>query len=323
VIEALLARGSLPDLHPALVHVPLVLAGAALLFDLWGLAARTSPGFRRAIVALWVLAGLGAAAAWWSGAQAGAAAAARPDALLAAALAEHREAAFAALVSILAAAALRALAAWGDDSRPLRLLAGIAGPVAIGLGGIAVASGHALVFRHAVAVAPGGSAPAPACEGAACELPAAGGLRLPVLGRAELALAQLAGPSVEVRLDLSDFRGEVSLTRRNADGSAGLRLRVGAEGAVALLVERDGREEKLAEAVRAPGPGPVSLALAPAGATARGWVDGIGLDAGAALALDGPAALWLEGSGEARILGLGPAAQALVDPPVPRAPAHP
>jgi hypothetical protein len=237
-------------------------------------------------------------------------------------LAAHREAAFAALVALLAAAALRGLAAWGDDSRPLRLLAGVAGPVALGLGLVAADSGSALVYRHAVAV----TRPAPAapgeCAGADCPPPSAGaGLSLPVVGRAELALSAVAGNRVEVRLDLAAFRGDTSLSRRSADGASELRLRVAEDGAVALVLLRDGREERLARAVRAPGPGPLSLALAPAGEGARGWVDGIGLDASAALALDGPAALVLEGNGEARILGIlgpGPASEA---PPGPALPA--
>jgi uncharacterized membrane protein len=320
VIEALLREHtSLPDLHLALVHAPLVLAAAALLFDLWALAARATPGFRRSIVSLWAMAAVAAAAAYDTGIRAAEAGAARADAQLAAALAAHREAAFAALVALLAAAALRALAAWGDDSRPLRLLAGVAGPVALGLGLVAADSGSALVYRHAVAVT---AAAAPECAGADCPLPTGdAGLLLPVVGRAELALAAVAGNRVEVRLDLAGFRGDTSLARRSADGASELRLRVAEDGAVALVLLREGREEPLAQAVRAPRPGPLGLALAPAGQSARGWVDGIGLDASATLALDGPATLVLEGNGEARILGLGPTAGALAAPALPAPPA--
>ncbi len=62
---------SLPNLHPALVHFPIALAPVAVLFDL---AALLQPSRRsewaRGASALWVLAALGAWAAWWAGGRA-------------------------------------------------------------------------------------------------------------------------------------------------------------------------------------------------------------------------------------------------------------
>lgn len=62
---------ALPNLHPALVHFPIALAPVALLLDLAALLQRSRRSdWVRAATALWVLAALGAWAAWWAGGRA-------------------------------------------------------------------------------------------------------------------------------------------------------------------------------------------------------------------------------------------------------------
>lgn len=58
---------SLPNLHPALVHLPLALVPAAVLFDLACISLRERRWLDRAAAALYLLAALGAGAAWWAG----------------------------------------------------------------------------------------------------------------------------------------------------------------------------------------------------------------------------------------------------------------
>lgn len=295
LLETLLARTSLPDAHAGLAYAPAVLAVAALLLDAWWIAARGPRGFERAAAALWLVAALAAGGAWFSGAHAGAA----ESPAARAALAAHVEAARLALAALGGAAALRLLAArW---PRGLGALARIAGAAALGVVLLASDRGAALVYRHGVGVR------AAAPEAAACELapPPAGGIALPVRGRAELALGGIAEDAgVEARLDLAGFRGAAALVRRSAGGEEGVELRVGGDGAVELAVRRGAAREVLGRAARSPGVGPLALGLARDGSRWRGSVDGVpAVEAELGLPVHA-AALVLEGEGEARIESL-------------------
>jgi uncharacterized membrane protein len=308
VIETLLSLTSLPNAHAALAQLPIALATAALLFDAWGWAARGSRGFAHAAAALWVCAALSAGGAYLSGARA-ADALVSPSLAVSAAVAAHEEAALVAAVSLGVAAALRLVtSSWGRAPRLLRMLGGLAGAAALGLALLAGDRGVALVYRHGAGVASSALPPAaPETAAPACELPAgaAGGLRVPVAGRAELALEALAPDArLEVRLDLADFEGEAALVRRAQDGSGELVLRLGPTGALALLLRRGAEEQRLAEAVRATAPGPLELGLSLAGGQAQGWVDGIAAVQGPAELAPDAGALLFEGRGEARVLDL-------------------
>lgn len=297
MLDALLARTSLPDAHAGLAYLPAALAAAALLLDAWWIAARGPRGFERAGAALWLLAALAAGGAWLSGARAGEVES--PAAL--AALAGHVEAARLAVAGLGLAAALRLLAArW---PRALGALSRIGGAAALGVALLASDRGAALVHRHGVGV----QRQAPAPEPAACELPspAGGGIALPVAGRAELALAGVAEDArVEARLDLAGFRGAAALVRRSADGGEELELRVGAEGAVELAARRGAQRDVLSRAARAPGAGRLELALARTDGRWLGSVDGLPAVEGELALAAASAALVLEGAGEARIEAL-------------------
>src|SRR5258705_11756281 len=61
------AWGSLPNLHAAVVHFPIALLPAALLFDLVCLLRPTWTWLDRGAAAIYALAAAGAGAAYWAG----------------------------------------------------------------------------------------------------------------------------------------------------------------------------------------------------------------------------------------------------------------
>jgi len=160
---------SLPNLHPALVHFPLALLPAALLFDLAGLFLRRRDWLARAAAVLWAAGALGAGAAYWAGREAAdhlAAVAPRAEV----ALASHSDWALYALWTWGVLAACRLVLAyveetkrfrWAVVSRALLLVPGAAG-MAILL--YTADLGGALVYRHGLgarAAAPAGTSLVP------------------------------------------------------------------------------------------------------------------------------------------------------------------
>lgn len=303
MIEWLLAWTALPNLHPALVHFPIALAAAALLFDAAALAGRLR-GADRAGAALWVLAAAGAGAATLAGEEA-AEGLARLAPEVERAVDAHEEAAELALVAVGTVAALRlamVLAGGAVNRGAVRWAALVAALAVQALMVRAADLGGALVYRHGVevaAVSEGRAAPR-------APVAAERGLELPVDGRVELALGAPPGDArVTARLEASGFRGAVVLVRRSADGASSVALRVAGDGRVRLTRTHAGTSEALAEGRWQPGPGPLELTLSGAGTHWRGYVRGRSVVHGHGELTDaGPSALVLEGRGAVRVLAL-------------------
>ena len=149
MFETLLDGTALPNLHPALVHFPIALAGVALVFDLVSLARQGE--WRSSAVVLWWLAAGGGLAAYLAGEEAEeslgmlAPAAERAVGL-------HSDFAWWALLGLGAVALLRTGTILGWGGRPLAWLGVAAG---LGVQPLILRTadlGGALVFQHAVAV---------------------------------------------------------------------------------------------------------------------------------------------------------------------------
>jgi uncharacterized membrane protein len=157
MLEDLIARSSLPNLHPAVVHFPIALAVTASGLDLAATVLRKRRWLDHAGALLWALATAGIWAAWWTGEQAqkmmwhyeGAAQAA---------LADHESLGLMAALVLTAVLGIRLVAAWlsaGDARTPLgpvRWAALGAGLGAIVLIMVTADHGGALVYEHGVGV---------------------------------------------------------------------------------------------------------------------------------------------------------------------------
>ena len=152
---------SVPNLHPLLVHYPIALFLAALVFDVSCLMLRRLVWLDRAAVALYGLGILGAGAA----VVAGKLAAVQVEGVsteVEQLIANHGDWAFATIVAFIGIAILRVEVAWRDRQKlvlslsRLRLLAFV-----LALGGQwllfeTADRGAGLVYRHGVAVKSGG-----------------------------------------------------------------------------------------------------------------------------------------------------------------------
>src|SRR5882672_9192697 len=108
---------SLPNLHPAVVHFPIALLPAALLFDLVCLLRPTWTWLDRGAAALYALAAAGAGAAFWAGKEASE----RLPSLAPIArgiLEEHEDLARYSLIALSVLALLRLALAWREHDRP-------------------------------------------------------------------------------------------------------------------------------------------------------------------------------------------------------------
>jgi len=166
MFEDLIAMTALPNIHPAIVHFPIALSVVALLFDVALWIRWYSAPIDRSAAALWLLAALGAGAAYWAGEEAA-------DGLgelthaVEAALTVHADAALKAACALGALALLRLWLAWRDGAelrgarsankrreRPdaLRVVALLGALIVVGLVAYTADRGGALVFRHGVGV---------------------------------------------------------------------------------------------------------------------------------------------------------------------------
>ncbi len=156
----LLRISSLPNLHPAVVHFPLALAPAAFLFDLIAIAVRRRLWLDRTGTALWVMAGLGALAAYLAGLNAEDHVAGSLAPRAEAVMYDHRDWALRALIIMGAAVFLRLLVAWRERGRghvavtPLRAVALLAGALTLVLLVVTADHGGSLVYHWGAAVTP-------------------------------------------------------------------------------------------------------------------------------------------------------------------------
>jgi uncharacterized membrane protein len=162
------AWGSLPNLHPAVVHFPIALLPAALLFDFVCLLRPTWTWLDRGAAALYALAAAAAGAAFWAGTEA--AETLGPLAPAARALLdEHQDHARYSLIAMSVLAVLRLALAWREHDRPrigggpLRWILLFGGCGALALLATTADHGGSLVYRQGVAVqssaAPGTARP--------------------------------------------------------------------------------------------------------------------------------------------------------------------
>jgi uncharacterized membrane protein len=148
---------SLPNLHPALVHLPLALLPAAILFDLLAVLLPTRVWLERGAALLYVFAALGAGAAYLAGERAEDAIGPQPAAVRPV-LEEHEELARAALIPLIGLAFVRQALSWRDRDRPritgtawrFVVLLAASGTLVV----LAEAADHGgmLVYGHGVAV---------------------------------------------------------------------------------------------------------------------------------------------------------------------------
>jgi uncharacterized membrane protein len=155
---------SLPNLHPAIIHLPLALLPAAILFDLAALVRPTWTWLERGAALLLILAALGAAGAVLAGERAEEGLGPQPEAVRQL-LHEHEDLGKKALVALAALALARLFLSIRDQDRPrlttlfLRFLLLIAAGGALVLTGLAADKGGALVYGHGVAVERPAAAP--------------------------------------------------------------------------------------------------------------------------------------------------------------------
>ncbi|MEN8165325.1 MAG: DUF2231 domain-containing protein [Acidobacteriota bacterium] len=157
MVETLLARTSLPNLHPLVVHFPIALLVTALFFDLSALISRKRRWLDHGATLLYCLAGIGGAAAWFSGLRAADAMWSMPGAAQAA-LSEHQDLGLYTMAATVGLAAFRLFVAWlarKDTRTPVglfRLVALFAAFAVVALAGLTADHGGALVYKHGMGV---------------------------------------------------------------------------------------------------------------------------------------------------------------------------
>jgi uncharacterized membrane protein len=309
VFEFLTEGSALPNLHPALVHFPIALAGAALLFDLFSLV-RRGEGRRSAVVLWWLAAAVGLAA-YLAGESAEEGLGVLAPAVERA-VGQHSDSAWWTLAGIGTAALLRSIALAGWGGRSLAWLGIVAGVGAQFLILRTADLGGALVYRHGVAVSKSVQTTAeadrpappafvrgddgswswtPATSGASSlgpifepssagslqtrVLPGGPGLRLRVTGNGSLLLpGRFADLRLEADLDLARFDGTVGIGAFTAEPDDGVSFERGPEGGLALVRSRPAARDVLDEGGSESGAGRVQLVLSLVGGHWKGYVSG-------------------------------------------------
>jgi len=292
---------ALPNLHPAVIHLPLALVPLAVVLDLFALVKRDHPFFDRLAAATWVIGAVGTLAAWLAGREA-----ADSVGLLPAEVSEavhgHADAAQLALIAIGVVALGRAAASWKAPGvvwpRAALLVGGMGATVLLML---AADQGGALVYQHGVAV----DRPAaevqecPACETfAAGEVPAgswieAEGERVLLVGEA------FSDVQVSATVELHDFAGRIGVVHHWADTPGAFVIDT-RDGSAVLSATSGELHTGSAEPGRT-----VELATSALGTHYKGYVDGEVITHGHTDAeAPGRPGLWLDGTGRIRLVSL-------------------
>lgn len=158
-METILSWTSLPNLHPALVHLPIGMLPMALLFDTLGLFKKSQEWFAHAATTLYTAAAVTGGVALWAGERAADGLVGIPAGVQLY-IAKHSDWAHYATWTLVGVVVLRlALSLWERKSPGRRSLAFglrasilVAAFAGLGLLGKAADLGGALVYEHAVAV---------------------------------------------------------------------------------------------------------------------------------------------------------------------------
>jgi uncharacterized membrane protein len=157
LLDPLLTRTSLPNLHPAVIHFPIALLLTAALFDLACLLFRRQLWMDRSASALYLLGTLCAGASYVTGLMA-AQSLSGMSGVAEAAMWEHRDIALLTLIAFTGVTVLRVFATWLArrdkviQIGPIRLLAVAAALGAQALLVLTADRGGALVFRHELGI---------------------------------------------------------------------------------------------------------------------------------------------------------------------------
>lgn len=145
---------ALPNLHPVVVHLPVVLIPLALALELVSLARTRRAELERWAAGAWVLAALATGGAWLAGREAADGLVDVP-ARAQAAIGEHADLATALLIGVSCVALLRVVASWQRGAgwtRPLRGLLALVEVAGVGLLLVTADHGGALVYTHGLGV---------------------------------------------------------------------------------------------------------------------------------------------------------------------------
>jgi uncharacterized membrane protein len=148
--------GSLPDIHPFLVHFPIALFTTGVIADMALIARLRIPWLDRAVLLLFVASALSSLAAAWAGKLAADRVTPALDETRAAAVANHGDWAFATVVLIFLAVIVRFEALWRDRGTGTARLTSarlLAFPLALAAEGCLLATadrGGALLYHHGI-----------------------------------------------------------------------------------------------------------------------------------------------------------------------------
>jgi uncharacterized membrane protein len=304
MLDQILAQTSLPSLHPAMVHFPIVLWVVAVALEVIALIRGDKSGGLGRIAVGFYLAGFASAVATWLSGRQAADLVGLVDAQTDVLIAQHSDGAMQTLwilgVSVAGRVVVEVLRAHIESATRLvlRLLVLVPAVIGVLMVGLTADRGGGLVYQHGVAVRQGAvivpdKAPTPVPEiapepvttaspdsVAAWEFDDDGSYVLgdrqviELSGERMLSAPQSFGDVLLIAdLDLSDFRGQVFLLHHFTSWQKYEAYTLNAKQLALVVVDEDG-ERRLDEVERAWPTGPVRLAVSVAGKHLKGYVDG-------------------------------------------------